>query len=65
MPNTDDMSSWEHIWTYNDILEQVQSAKYLGITITDNLDYGQHISEISSTPTKNVGLFSAYLSHAS
>ena len=28
-------------------LEQVQSAKYLGITITDNLDWGQHVSEIS------------------
>ena len=27
--------------------EQVQSAKYLGITITDNLDWGQHVSEIS------------------
>ena len=29
-------------------LEQVQSAKYLGITISDDLDWGQHISEISS-----------------
>ena len=29
-------------------LEQVQSAKYLGVTINDNLDWGQHISEISS-----------------
>ena len=28
-------------------LEQVQSAKYLGLTITDNLDWGQHVSEIS------------------
>ena len=28
-------------------LEQVQSAKYLGITITDNLDWGQNVSEIS------------------
>ena len=27
-------------------LEQIQSAKYLGITITDNLDWGQHVSEI-------------------
>ena len=26
-------------------LELVQSAKYIGITITDNLDWGQHISE--------------------
>ena len=28
-------------------LEQVKSAKYLGLTITDNLDWGQHVSEIS------------------
>ena len=27
-------------------LEQVQYAKYLGITISDDLDWGQHISEI-------------------
>ena len=33
-------------------LEQVQSAKYLGITITDNLDWGQHVSEISCKATK-------------
>ena len=26
-------------------LENVRSAKYLGITITDNMDWGQHISE--------------------
>ena len=28
-------------------LEQFQSAKYLGITITDKLDWGQCVSEIS------------------
>ena len=33
-------------------LKQVQSAKYLGITISDDLDWGQHISEISSKATK-------------
>ena len=33
---------------HNQILEEVQSAKYLGVTITDSLDWGQHISEISS-----------------
>ena len=35
-------------------LEQVQSAKYLGITITDNLDWGQHVSEISCKATKTM-----------
>ena len=33
-------------------LEQVQSAKYLGITISDDFDWDQHISEISSKATK-------------
>ena len=36
-------------------LEQVQSAKYIGITITDNLDWGQHISEISCKATEPMG----------
>ena len=35
-------------------LEQVQSAKYLGITITDNLDWGQHVSEISCKAIKTM-----------
>ena len=33
---------------HNQTLENVQSANYLGITITDNMDWGQHVSEISS-----------------
>ena len=37
-------------------LEQVQSAKYLGLTITDNLDWGQHISEITCKSTKTLPL---------
>ena len=36
-------------------LEQEKSAKYLGITITDNLDWGQHASEISCKATKTMG----------
>ena len=36
-------------------LEQVQSAKYLGLTITDDLDCGQHISEITCKATKTLG----------
>ena len=36
-------------------LEQVQSAKYLGITITDNLDWGQHVLEIPCKTTKTMG----------
>ena len=32
-------------------LEQVRSAKYLGLTIADDLEWGQHISEISCKAT--------------
>ena len=35
-------------------LEQVQSAKYLELTSTDDLDWGQHISEISAKATKTL-----------
>ena len=37
---------------HNKTLENVQSAKYLGITITDNMDWRQHISEIASKATQ-------------
>ena len=40
---------------YQQRLEQVQSAKYLGLTITDDLDWGQHISKISAKATKTLG----------
>ena len=45
-------------------LEQVQSAKYLGITITDNLDWGQHVSEISCKATKTMGFLQRNLALA-
>ena len=35
--------------------ENVQSAKYVVITITENVDWGQHISDISSKATKALG----------
>ena len=47
---------FKHILTSVNVLEQVQSAKYLGLTITDNLDWGQHVSEISCKATKTMGL---------
>ena len=40
---------------HNQTLENVQSAKYLGINITYNMDWGQHVSEISSKATKTLG----------
>ena len=36
-------------------LEQVRSAKYLGLTISDDLEWDQHISEISCKATKALG----------
>ena len=45
-------------------LEQVQTAKYLGFTITDDLDWGQHISEISAKATKTLGFLRGNLAFA-
>ena len=45
-------------------LENFQSAKYLGITITDNMDCGQHVSEISSNATKTLGFLRRNLAFA-
>ena len=42
---------------HNQTLENVQSAKYLGITITDNMDWGQLVSEISSKASKTLSSF--------
>ena len=50
--------------TLSQRLEQVQSAKYLGITISDDLDWGQHISEISSKATKTLGCLRRNLAFA-
>ena len=49
---------------HNQTLENVQSANYLGITISDNMDWGQHISEISSKATKKLGFLRRNLAFA-
>ena len=49
---------------HNQILENVQSEKYLGITISDNMDWGQHLSEFSSKATKTLGFLSRNLAFA-
>ena len=49
---------------HNQTLENVQSAKYLGITISDNMDWGQHISEISSKEAKTLGFLRRNLAFA-
>ena len=45
-------------------LEQVQSAKYLGLTITDVLYWDQHISGISAKATKTLGFLRRNLAFA-
>ena len=50
---------------YQQTLEQVRSAKYLGLTITDYLEWGQHISEISCKATKTLGFLWRNLALAS
>ena len=42
---------------HNQVLENVSSAKYLGIIVTDDLDWGQRINSINnvtSKPTKTL-----------
>ena len=45
-------------------LEYVQYAKYIGIKITENMDWGQHISEISSKAPKALCFFRRNLAFA-
>ena len=45
-------------------LENIQSAKYLGITIIENKDWGKHISDISSKATKILGFLRRNLAFA-
>ena len=45
-------------------LERVQSAKCLGITISDDLDWGQHISEVSSGAAGALGFLRRGLAFA-
>ena len=49
---------------HNQTLQNVQSAKYLGIIITDNMDWGQNVSEISSKATKTLGFLHRNLAFA-
>ena len=65
---SDSASASKHILfdysLHNQTLENVQSAKYLGITISDNMDWGQHISEISCKATKTLGFLRRNLAFA-
>ena len=45
-------------------MKNVQSAKYHGTTITDNMNWSQHVSEISSKATKTLGFLRRNLAFA-
>ena len=45
-------------------LKNVQSAKYLGITITENMNCSEHISDIASKATKTLGFLRRNLAFA-
>ena len=49
---------------HNQTLENVHSAKYLNITISENMDWGQHISEISPKAAKTLGFLRRNLAFA-
>ena len=49
---------------HNQTLEKFQSAKYLSITIYDNMDWGQHISEFFSKAIKTLGFIRRNLAFA-
>ena len=49
---------------HNPTLEKVQATKYLRITITDNMDWGQHVSEISFKAFKTLGFLRRNLAFA-
>ena len=49
---------------HNQTFENVHSAKYLRITTTDNMDWSQHVSEISFKATKTLGFLRRNLTFA-
>ena len=49
---------------HNQTLENVQSAKYLGIAVSDGMDCGQHISKISSVAAGTLGFLRRGLAFA-
>ena len=50
---------------HNHILEHVNSAKYLGCTITNTLDWGQHITNITTKANMTLGFLRRNLNIAS
>ena len=59
------MSLYKSCTLHNQVLENVSSAIYLGVKITDDLEWGQHINEITSKATKTLGFLCRNLTFAS
>ena len=49
---------------HNQVLENVSSAKYLGVKITDDLEWSQHINEITRKATETLGFLRRNLTFA-
>ena len=49
---------------HSQVLENVSSAKYLGITVTDYFDWGQHMNNVTSIATKTLGFLGRNLTLA-
>ena len=56
--------SHKQIILHQQTLKNVLSAKYLDITITENMDWGQHIYDILSEATKTLGFLCRNLAFA-
>ena len=56
--------SWTSVFISSALNGLVTSAKYLGITITDNMNWGLHVSEISSKATKTLGFLRGNMAYA-
>ena len=48
---------YSHKKIIHDYTLHQQTFKYFGITITENMDWGQHISDVSSKASKTLGSF--------
>ena len=59
------MSLYKSCTLHNQVLENVSSAIYLGVKITADLEWGQHINEITSKATKTLGFLCRNLTFAS
>ena len=57
-------SKSSHMYTINDnILQQVQNSRYLGVTISDDFKWGTHIQSMTAKASSLLGLLKRNLKH--